>query len=208
MKCDEIEEWLGIYWDLPEEDEQRQVVDRHIEQCRSCAEEFEIWQESTDLIRTSVDGGEPAAIPMSVSSSVMKRIYQEDSWRVPVGGRLYHFSYKLRRNLTAVVSLCLAMFMFTFMFSILNERGGEQPTSHDSAVFGRIGDPVVLASSQTDSMNVHAMPTAVASLKGFSEPFMYHVGPIHTVKDYILFISLLGLTSTLLIMNWLSRTRS
>ena len=208
MKCEDIQEWLGVYWDLPEDDEHRQAIDKHIKQCEACAEEFEIWQESTELIRSAAGIREPEVPVISVSSDVMKRIYRDESWRVPISDRMYHLSYKLRRNVTAVIAVCLTLFMFTFLYSVLNQHQGEQVASSDSAVFGRIGDPVVLASSQgRDSMNVHSMPTAVASLKGFNEPFKYHVGPIQTVKDYMLFISLIGLTMTLLIMNWLSRTR-
>ncbi|UUZ94439.1 hypothetical protein LJK87_07745 [Paenibacillus sp. P25] len=210
MKCEDIHEWFGIYWDLPEGDLKRQAVDEHIKRCSQCAEEFEIWRESNLLIRSAAEEEEPVYSRGPVSASVMKRIYEDESWRVPVGDRLYHFSYKLRRNLTAVIAACLALFIFTFLFSVMDSpKGAEQAASADSSVFGRIGDPVVMASGgPEDSMNGHSMPTAVASLKGFSKPFTYHVGPIHTVQDYLLFVSLLGLTCTPLIMNWLSRTRS
>ncbi|MCM3269202.1 zf-HC2 domain-containing protein [Paenibacillus elgii] len=207
MKCDDVYDFFGVYWDLPEDDPNRLAVDEHIKNCPACAEEFQIWQESTELIRTAgvettLDGGE-----VSVSSSVMKRIYEDESWRVPVGDRLYQFSYKLRRNLTAVIACFIALFMVTFYFSFMNDGRYEAGSPHESAVFGRMNDPVVAVAGQSDSMNVHAMPTAVASLRGFSDPFMYQVGPIRTINDYMLFVSLFGLTGTLLIMNWFSRTR-
>ncbi|MCZ8512958.1 zf-HC2 domain-containing protein [Paenibacillus filicis] len=209
MKCNDIHECFGIYWDLPEDDPKRQAVDDHIRHCEQCAEEFEIWRESTLLIRSTAEEAEPVYSVSPVSSNVMKRIYEDESWRMPIGARMYHFSYKLRRNLTAIIAFCLALFMFTFLFLVMDhQKGVETASGPESSVFGRLGDPVVVASSQEDSMNVHSMPTAVASLKGFSKPFTYQVGPIHTMQDYLLFVSLLGLTCTLLIMNWLSRTRS
>nr|WP_281886965.1 zf-HC2 domain-containing protein [Paenibacillus sp. YYML68] len=194
-----------MYWDLKEEDPERRAVDEHLVECEACAEEFMIWQESMTLIR-EVPAAELQESRMGVSSSVMSRIYAEESWRVPVADRFYHFSGKLRRNFMASIAACLLVFAFTFWVSIMQEPSYEPATSQ-SSVFGRIGDPAVAAGGQQESMNVHAMPTAVASLKGFNQPVAYQIGPIHTLKDYLLFVSLLGLTSTLLIMNWLSRTR-
>jgi hypothetical protein len=209
MKCEEIQELLGAYWDLPEQDLKKQRVDEHIKHCKSCAAEFEIWLESTELIKRAAEQGGFSDNPTPISRSVMNRIYEDESWRVPVTDKMYAFSFKVRRNLTAVIAFCLALFVFSFIISIAHQqRGDTVAITPDSSVFGRMGDPVVVAGSKMESMNIHTMPSAVASLKGFSEPFMYQVGPIHTYKDYLLFLSLLGLTCTLLIMNWLSRTRS
>jgi hypothetical protein len=210
MKCEEIGELLGAYWDLPEHDLKKQRVDEHIKHCKSCAAEFEIWLESTELIKSSAAQGDFSANSTPISRSVMNRIYEDESWRVPVADRMYAFSFKVRRNLTAVIAFCLALFVFSFLYSISHQQmGGENgAVTPNSSVFGRMGDPVVVAGGKAESMNIHTMPSAVASLKGFSEPFMYQVGPIHTYRDYMLFLSLLGLTCTLLIMNWLSRTRS
>lgn len=209
MKCEEIQEMLGVYWDLPERDDKRQNVDEHIRTCETCAEEFEIWRESTDLIRSAAEDNEPSYPSGPVAASVMQRIYHDEAWRMPIGDRMYNFSYKLRRNLSFVIASCLALFIFAFVFSVIDERrGSEQAAGTESSVFGRLNDPIVVASGQDDSMDGHRMATAVASLQGFSKPFTYRVGPIHTMQDYMLFLSLIGLTSTLLIMNWLSRTRS
>jgi hypothetical protein len=40
------------------------------------------------------------------------------------------------------------------------------------------------------------------------EPLRYHVGPIDSYSHYLLVLSILGLTCTMLIMNWFSRTKS
>ncbi|MCS7462487.1 zf-HC2 domain-containing protein [Paenibacillus doosanensis] len=209
MKCEEVQEMLGVYWDLPEHDLKRQYVDEHIKNCPCCAAEFEIWRESTELIKSAAETGEFAEMSTPISRSVMNRIYEDESWRVPVADKMYAMTFKLRRNVSAIIAFCLALFICSFLYSVTHQAAPESAmVSGESAVFGRIGDPVVVAGSKQESMNVHTMPSAVASLKGFSEPFMYQVGPIHTIKDYMIFVSLLGLTCTLLIMNWLSRTRS
>lgn len=209
MKCDEIQELFGVYWDLPEYDLKRQRVDEHVKNCRTCAVEFEFWKESTELIQSAAEANELAMEMPPISTNVMNRIYQDESWRVPVTDRKYAISYKFRRNATAAIAACLALFIFSFIYSLVYQPTAETvAAANSSSIFGKIQEPVVIASNKPESMNVHSMPSAVASLKGFSEPFMYQAGPIHTVKDYMIFISLLGLTCTLLIMNWLSRTRS
>lgn len=209
MKCEDIQELFGVYWDLPDGDLKKQCVNEHIKHCKECAEEFQIWQESSDLIKFTAE--QPLHAESSpIADSVMKRIYQDESWRMPVADRMYAISFRMRRNFTAIIAFCLALFMFSFLYSIVHEQKPEKPaTAADTSVFGRIGDPVVAAaSSKPESLNVRSMPSAVASLKGFNEPFTYQVGPIHTYRDYMLALSLIGMTCTLLIMNWLSRTRS
>lgn len=52
MKCEDIQQLFGIYFDLPDDDLRRKCVDEHIQRCRVCSEEFEIWLESTNLIRS------------------------------------------------------------------------------------------------------------------------------------------------------------
>jgi hypothetical protein len=208
MKCGDIQQLFGVYWDLPDNDLKKQCVNEHIKHCPACAEEFQLWQESVELIKSAAD---KPMLPVNapIASNVMKRIYADETWRVPVTDRIYAISYKMRRNFTAIIAFCLALFMFSFLYSIAYEQPAEKhAASSDSSVFGRIGDPVVVASGKSESLDVRSMPSAVASLKGFNEPFTYHVGPIHTYRDYLLALSLIGITSALLIMNWLSRTRS
>lgn len=208
MKCEDIQQLFGVYWDISDDDLRKQCVDEHIKGCPSCAEEFRIWEESAELIKFSAEETMTES-QTPISSSVMQRIYDDESWRIPVMDRLYSITYKMRRNFTAVISFCLALFIFSFLYSIVHEQQPEkQVVSSSTTVIGRVGEPVVVAGGGTDSMNVRAMPSAVASLRSFNEPFMYSVGPIHTYRDYMLALSLIGMTSTLLIMNWLSRTRS
>jgi len=207
MKCSDIQDLLGIYWDLPDNDLRRAAVDKHIKSCAECAEEFQIWEESTMLIRTaSLEEALSSAAP-NVSDQVMSRIYKDESWRIPVPERMYAISYTLRRNLTAVIAFCLALFMFSFLFSIVYD-GAPEPAmaSADSSIFD-LQDPQALSSS--GSMNGHELGSAVASLSpGIMEPLRFQVGPIHSYPHYLLVVSILGLIATMLIMNWLSRTKA
>lgn len=209
MKCSEIQELFGVYWDLPNDDLRRTAVDEHIASCAECAEEFQIWEESTILIRTSVIERELPDYEPMVSSKVMNRIYEDESWRIPVTERMYSISYKLRRNLTAVIALFLALFVFSFLFAIVYDG---EPKSTIAAADNSLFDlqaPQAMKSTGAESMNGHKMVDAVASLNpSFMEPLPFHVGPIHSYPHYLLVVSILGLITTIIIMNWLSRTKA
>ncbi|WJH34188.1 zf-HC2 domain-containing protein [Paenibacillus sp. CC-CFT747] len=205
MKCADIQEWLGSYFDLPPDDSRREEVDRHIQTCEACAEEYALWAESTELIRSvSAEEVVPMEEPVPVSSRVMSRIYESESWRMPVSSKIYSIPYKTRRNLFMVISLCLALFLGSFVYSLTGSPS-EVGDASDSP-FGLKHPASASSFSKDDSLNVHYMSkSAVASV---SSHIMGPVklGPIHTYPDYLLAISFLGLISALLILNWLSRT--
>ncbi|MCY9664690.1 zf-HC2 domain-containing protein [Paenibacillus alginolyticus] len=209
MKCSEIQELFGVYWDLPNDDLRRAAVDEHILTCAECAEEFQIWEESTILIRTAAIESELPDYEPMVSGKVMNRIYGNESWRIPVSERMYAISYTLRRNLTAVISFCLALFVFSFLFAIVYDGTPQSSiATADNSLFD-LQAPQALKSSGTESMNGHKMGDAVASLNpSFMEPLRFHVGPIHSYPHYLLVVSILGLIATIIIMNWLSRTKA
>lgn len=200
MKCQDIQEWLGAYWDLPEDDERRRVVDEHIGQCESCREEFEIWMESMELIRDTAHSVDVRVEYAPVSNQVMNRIYADESWRIPVPNKLYSFSYKMRRNVAAIVALCMTLFVFGFVFSVMGNGGSDRTPQ-----YGLKPVASVSADVQTASVKSKSLPVATASLK---DPYMVKMGPIRSVPDYMVVVSLLGLTGTILIMNWLFRTKA
>ncbi|NRF89725.1 zf-HC2 domain-containing protein [Paenibacillus frigoriresistens] len=209
MKCSEIQELFGVYWDLPNDDLRRAAVDEHILTCAECAEEFQIWEESTILIRTAAIESELSDYEPMVSGKVMNRIYENESWRIPVSERMYAISYTLRRNLTAVIAFCLALFVFSFLFAIVYDGTPQSSiATADNSLFD-LQAPQALKSSGMESMNGHKMGDAVASLNpSFMEPLRFHVGPIHSYPHYLLVVSILGLIATIIIMNWLSRTKA
>lgn len=206
MKCNEVQELLPVYWDLPAEDERRLQADKHIHGCAACREEFEIWRESTELIRSTLhetnrqEIEEPAP---TISGRVMKRIYEDEPWRLPVTERVYNFSYTLRRNLTAAIAFSLALFMFSFLYSLIYTGPADDGFASESITFGI--QPVASASSGQGNAIDSGLLTA--SIRP-QEPFMFKDGLIQSYPDYLLVLSLLGLTVTLLIMNWLSRTKA
>lgn len=206
MKCSEIQELFGIYFDLSDEDPRRASVDAHIKVCESCREEFEMWEESTDLIRMAKDDTVPfLETSPRVAEQVMSRIYKSESWKMPVSDRIYSIPYKLRRNMTAVIAFCLALFMVSFMYNLMD---ADIDTSIQTSSQYGIKQAAKASENPADSLNVHTMTRATVASATPTIIDPVKLGPIRTVPDYLLSLSILGLICTLLIMNWLSRTRT
>lgn len=209
MKCDDIQELFGIYFDLPDDDLRRKCVDEHILRCRVCAEEFDIWLESTNLIRSmQINQPQLSSKSTPIADLVMSRIYEDESWRIPVTNRIYQIPYKLRRNLTAIIALCLAVFVVSFLFNLIYPSQTVLSVEEISpSGFNQIASATGISTEDAVESDVNAISqTAVASASAFIvEPIK--LSYIQT-PNYWLAISLLGLISALLTMNWLSRTRS
>jgi hypothetical protein len=205
MKCQDVHEWLGMYWDLPEHDLRRVAVDEHVTRCPSCKEEFEIWGNSLELIRTASVQEDMPMMNNSISSSVMNRIYQDDSWLIPVADRIYSFSNKFRRNTTALIACFLSIFMFAFFYSLVQQQAEEDYFSSNTIISG-------INSSNNSSSNGFALVSAKSSPiiianASLADPFLVKLGPIRSYPDYLMAVSIIGMISMLLFMNWLSRTR-
>ncbi len=204
MNCEKVQEMLGTYWDLPEDDADRIAVDAHLETCVDCSEEFNIWRESMSLIHTSaIRLLDPVKIN-KIRNNVMDRIYSDEAWRIPIPDRVYSISYKLRMKMTVIIASCLAVFMIGFVYSILSEDSLSLEGDNLSGLFpaaSALGDGNI--DSPKSSGTFKFVPVA-----SVSDPFFLTVNPIQSFPDYLLAISLLGLFCALLIMNWLSRIRA
>jgi hypothetical protein len=208
MKCDDIQELFGIYFDIPDDDIRRKCVDEHILRCRVCAEEFEIWLESTNLIRSMHEIPPMHRKSTPITDKVMNRIYEDESWRIPVTDRIYQIPYKLRRNLTAIIALFLAVFVVSFLFNLVYPSHSNLSVEELSpSGFNQVASAAGVRSGGGIESNTNGISqTAVASTTALIvEPIK--LSYIHT-PNYWLALSLLGLISALLTMNWLSRTRS
>ncbi|WP_270171555.1 anti-sigma factor family protein [Paenibacillus sp. SYP-B4298] len=200
MKCHEVQEALGVYWDLPENDPERMAIDRHLQQCESCMEEFRIWEESEAMIRSAAES--PAGMePMDdITRGVMERIYMEQAWMQPINERRYQLSKVFKRNVAAVIACCMAMFVCGFVYFLFGERTDPQATvSNITGLLDTVNANEGISLISTDFYN----EIPVASI---SDPFVLNVVP--TVPQYWVALSILGIIVTLLILNWLSRTRT
>ncbi|MCR8642269.1 zf-HC2 domain-containing protein [Paenibacillus sp. N1-5-1-14] len=215
MRCNEVREQLGDYWDMPEDAPQRIAIDQHVLTCAECAEEFQIWQESTQLIRSAMDESAQQLSSYSshreensISSKVMKRIYEDDSWRLPVPERMYAFSRKMRRNLLVAISFCLILSLGSILFTMIYDMGSRSAVD-DSSIYSIQAPQALDAQGGYKGISKKTMTTAVANVSSsFVEPVRFQVGPIDSYPDYLLVLSLLGFISMILIMNWFTRMKS
>ncbi|CAM3971190.1 hypothetical protein L1N85_04140 [Paenibacillus alkaliterrae] len=201
MNCNDAQERFGEYWDLSEQDDDRKAIDRHLLECNSCKEQFRLWEESEDMIRFLSEEDELIGPTEHVNRNVMERIYAEESWLMPIPHKSYQFSKSFRRNFALIVAACMAMFacaFFVFVFD--NEEGASQ------AQVAELSGLMDTANVSGDGLVITAGIFAEVPVASISDPFVLKVVP--AFPQYYVALSLLGIIMTLLILNWLSRTRS
>ncbi|QYR19890.1 hypothetical protein KZ483_18680 [Paenibacillus sp. sptzw28] len=200
MNCLQVQQSFGVYWDLPENDMERKMVDEHLLTCSACREEFQIWEESEQLIRGFSDNVEEIGPVDHVNHEVMNRIYNEQSWLMPVATRSYQFTRTFRRNVTAVVAFCMAMFVCGLFYLLIGYNGSS------SADVAKLTGMLETADATSDSSVIGADFYADVPVASISDPIVLRVVP--TVPQYWVALSLLGMIMALLILNWFSRTRN
>lgn len=201
MKCIDAHNIFGAYWELSEDDAERQALDRHMLKCEACAEQFRLWEESEELIRILSEEDDFIGPSEHINRGVMERIYAEQSWLMPVAHKSYQFSKSFRRNLAIVIAACLAMFACAFFVFVFDQEGGVQHAQ--IADLSGLIEPV---NASGGAMTIHAGFYAEVPVASISDPFVLQIVP--AFPQYYVALSLLGIIMTLLILNWLSRTRS
>lgn len=200
MRCEDVQAKFDVYWGLSEDDSERVAIEAHLFDCEHCAEEFRLWDESEAMIRFFDDEAVPFLGPIEhVNRNVMDRIYAEQSWMMPAANKSYHFSKSFRRNLAIVIAGCMAMFTCALIFFII---GNDSGTSQEQ--IAQLTGLMETANASGSGLIISAefeVPVA-----GVSDPFVLKVVP--TYPQYWAALSLLGIIMTLLILNWLSRTRN
>lgn len=201
MKCIDAHTIFGQYWELSEDDAERGALDRHLMECESCAEQFRLWEESEELIRILSEEEDFIGPAEHVNRGVMERIYAEQSWLMPVSHKSYHFSRSFRRNIAIVIAACLAMFASAFFVFVFDQDGGTQ-----QAQIAELSGLIETANASGDAMKINAGFYAEVPVASISDPFVLQIVP--SFPQYYVALSLLGIIMTLLILNWLSRTRN
>lgn len=201
MNCNDAQDKFGEYWDLAEHDEDRIAIDTHMQQCKSCAEQFRLWEESEEMIRFLSEDEESLGPIEYMNRSVMDRIYAEESWLMPVPHKSYQFSKNFRRNIALIVAACMAMFASAFFVFVFEGNSGAS-----QAEIADLSGLMDTANASGDGLVSAAGFYAEVPVASISDPFVLKVMP--AFPQYYVALSLLGIIMTLLILNWLSRTRS
>lgn len=201
MKCEEVQHKISLYWDMPEDDAERIEIEAHLLECEACSEQFQFWEESEAMFDMFSETDFAVGPAEHVNRNVMERIYAEQSWLMPVAQKSYHFSKAFRRNLAIIIAACMAMFasaLFVFLF-----EGDRTPTQAQVAQLSGLLDT---ANVSSDALVINAGFYAEVPVASISDPFVLKLVP--TFPQYYVALSILGIIMTLLILNWLSRTRN
>jgi len=201
MNCTEVQSLFGSYWDLSQDNDSRAKMDEHLEHCDKCAEEFRFWEESEQLIRDFSDDNYTVGPLDHINRSVMNRIFEEQAWIAPVSGKSYTFTKQFRRNLALIVAACMAIFgcsLFVILFQQQKHAGGT-----DLHVMSGLMDTGIASAEKASFASGFYSEVPIASI---SDPFVLKIVP--AFPQYYVALSLLGLVMALLLLNWISRTRS
>jgi hypothetical protein len=203
MKCNEIRELFGDYWDLPEGDWNRVRIDEHVKRCPECAGEFEMWRESAELIQsTAAFALEPHIVPQgNMSMKVMDRIYADESWRMPVASKIYSIPNHLRVRFTAIIACCMALFVCGFLYNLVTPgNAGADMTTAGVITVGALG------AEEGSEFAIEGLGgVEVASI---GEPVVLAMPTVDSYPDFMLVLSFLGFIFALLTLNWFARIRS
>jgi hypothetical protein len=207
MKCDDVQELFADFGELPVDDLGRKDVEAHIANCAICAEAYLLWQQSESWLMNEAFIEEQVSAERNVSGEVMKRIYEQESWRIPVADRIFSVSLSLRRNLTLVFALCISLFLFSFLYAFSADSWPGIGNSQEDAAIYSLQAPSVLANdAKSTQIDAQTLSSAVASLSPIVEPLRFEMGPIK-YSHFLLVLSVLGIITMMLVMNWLSRTK-
>ncbi|WP_128894427.1 anti-sigma factor family protein [Longirhabdus pacifica] len=202
MKCHEIQEELGKYWDLNNDDAKKQQIDFHIKHCSACRREFEIWEESRQLISSTsfTTSSSPLAhsstFSSSISNKVMDRIYEENSWNKPIARHLYTFSLKQRWTYLLAITLFLSLFILSFVLSVIMPFS--DPVSPVQLSYNAIATPL-------DDSVVLTTASRTAVTSKIEDPFLLS---IEDNPNYYLLFSSVGIIMLLLLLRWFIQIRN
>jgi hypothetical protein len=169
----------------------------HVQECSECAEEFQMWEESAQLIQelpiNDADEENEQIASAWLNQNVMNRIYAEQKWYMPTVRRTYSFSFGFRRKVAGVLAAMFMLFVCGFLYTVFSPEGG---------VSGKRSGADAFAVSHQYGDSIH-LDVPVASL---SDSMMLNVSP--SMPEYWVALSIVGMVMTLLILNWFSRVRS
>lgn len=204
MNCKQVDELLHTYWQLDEENPLRIEIEAHMFDCDMCAAKLDLEPLSfpvLDCEESVVPSGSGSNISQQqISSTVMQRIYEEETWYMPIANKRYQFSKSFRRNVAIIIASCLAMFsiaLFLFIFDYHLDF-----TASTATTVSGIVDVANAASNHNAHTSIYTSSIPVASI---SEPIVLQVVP--QFPQYYVALSFVGIVMTLLVMSWFTRTR-
>ncbi|MEK4249802.1 anti-sigma factor family protein [Paenibacillus sp. FSL W7-1287] len=202
MNCKQVDELLHTYWQLDEENPLRIEIEAHLFDCEHCAANLDLEPIAFPVLdeKESLLGNSALHSSANISENVMKRIYEEEAWYMPITSKRYQFTKSFRRNAAIAIASCLAMFsiaLFLFIFDYYKNT-----TAMPTAKVSGIVDVANASANEGVYTSIYTGSIPVASI---SDPIVLQVVP--TFPQYYVALSFVGIVMTLLVMGWFTRTR-
>ncbi|WP_237690650.1 zf-HC2 domain-containing protein [Paenibacillus caui] len=188
---------FGWIWDLPESHPERKRLEWHMRGCEDCSEQFEIWQESLNLVHSlPVEVCEERA--EAVNRKVMDRIYAESPWLAP--GKETASERLFRKRLM----IWAAGFMSVFLISvILYAFSGPLSSKSDETMGSGLIPTAVAGTESVSGSHMRYNLTNVSS--GIVDPYVVGMNPVHPL--YWMVLSMVAMGLALLAWRGLRRVR-
>ena len=195
MNCREAQEYIPLLWDAPPTHSRRIKLEKHIEGCPYCANEWAIWQESNTLLHEiKEDISEERA--EAINATVMERIYLESPWLLPGDGKSAGNSAVFRHRISLWIACFLAVFLCSFLYFTMFKN----PTNLTDPQSGIVDTGVAgLTVDWTSSY------PATANGHGIIEPLVASMGPSH--PQYWMILSMFGIALSVFSLTRLNRYR-
>ncbi|AWB44995.1 hypothetical protein DCC85_12700 [Paenibacillus sp. CAA11] len=199
MNCKEAQDKLGWVWDLPKYHPDRQQLEWHLLGCEPCRVEYEIWQESQNILMDM-----PIQITDEqaerVNRNVMDRIYAESPWLAP-GGDAVTANRRIRKRLAVWIAASLAVFLCSILVYFTSGPAslhGDQPAPTGLIQTAVAGEKSVSGTGVSFDLN--------SVSNGIIEPFVVGMGPAY--PQYWMIVSMLGMGLALFAWRRVRRLRN
>lgn len=199
MNCDEAQELFGIVSDMKAYDPRRLKFEQHTATCSDCAAEFELWNESRQMI-LNLQEEKTEAQAEEINRNVMDRIYRESPWLIPDQSKPFAVPAATRRHLSLWIAGLLMVFLCSFLYIMFMDKPNINETAEATAS-GILPTGIAGTSIVTEQVS-YVIPKTNS---GIIEPLVVGMGPTH--PQYWMILSALGVAMALFSLRRVSRIK-
>ena len=203
--CDDFQEIMSNASDPGLTGQLSNKLSEHLAICEECQMINQQWmmirQEIRAIAEESImehtNENHPPHPTSKMASKVMEQIYRQDDWRRPVVERQFSFSNKMHRTISIGVAFFVSVFLIGFLYALIVPP--VMPV--DEPLIGI--QPIAIAGGITD--DEFFSTTAMANI---TVPMKLSPDASVVAINYLLVISMIGLVTVMLLLNWFSRSKS
>lgn len=197
MKCEEAQELMEYVWDLPDNDLRRIRLRQHIQQCGSCAMEYEMWEDSLKIVH-ELEHDVSEARAEALNRNVMDRIYRDFPRMVEENEKGTAVGRVFRKRLTLMISGFAALFGSSFLYFAM--RGNTKESQPELPTTGILPTGVAGNGSMVNDTPHYNIPQTNS---GIIDPMVVSMDP--SQPQYWMVLSVLGVGLALFFLMKLNR---